>query len=523
MSASTTIAGMNYDEFSQSRPIVSDSGWRDLGFSVHRVNVRGQVHREGSEASSTDARSLSNASAVQQSTSPTGSASTTSQHGKVQPSARLTDLPDELLVLICEQLETEELAPFQQAWNRIGTDAGIVSVYNIIRNRELLCFCLKKGTGAARLGVGVHVKLGGRLGTFESEFDLISGDAFTNHFIRKSVHNIPFEHWLPLPLSRKHYNKVKPLVEPRLKLLSEAAKFPKFSTIDTIYAFMNDIVVRLCSQAATTSSKSTLTHASEKAIESYYHLFHLLLCLATEHKQHIRTATKTIRGFLEGKTSKEDVPNLGYLLVACLIADLDVTNDLLMAIIRETVTRNVVWMLDRRGAGMSELAYMEGNTISHYRLQKTFDASKTSYRLLMFLNLFRRTINRGTGKSRKTLVQLREDLFDAHGAPPKGVAEKFARDVRELQKVKNFPQFITIMGLATPKASEFTKFLRTCVEQSMIKRYSVWGISQQKALTLRQEVDPGVQIRSDPKTVWRATGNPRHLSFFPNGRRGGLR
>lgn len=524
MSSSIATPDMLYDDFLQSRPIFNGNSTTNLGFSVHRVSTNGQVYREDRDELAFTRTGQTNGFNTSRNTVVSSSRSTVTKKGVRKPSARLHDLPDELLVLICEQLETEELAPFQRAWDRIGTEAGVVSIYNIIRNRELLCFCLKKGADAAKLGIGVHVKLAGRLGTFESEFDLISEDAYRDHSVRKSVHNISFEHWLPLPLSRKHYRKVKDSVEPQLKVLSYAAKFSKFSTIDTVYAFMNDIVVRLCSQAASASSKSTLTHASEKAIESYYHLFHLLLCLATEQKQHVRAATKTIRDFLiEGKTSKTNVPNLGYLLVACLIADLDVTNDLLMAIIRETITRNVVWMLDKRGAGMAELAYMEADPISHYRLQKTFDASRTSYRLLMFLNLFRRTINRGTGKDRKTLIQLREDLFDAHGAPPKDVAEKFASDVRDLQKVKNFPQFITIMGSPAPKASEFTSFLRNCVEQSMIKKYSVWGCSQQKALTLRQQVDLGVQIRSDPKPVWRAVGNPQNLSFFPTGRRGGPR
>ena len=96
---------------------------------------------------------------------------------------------------------------------------------------------------------------------------------------------------------------------------------------------------------------------------------------------------------------------------------------------------------------------MEADKISYYRLQKTFDASKTSYRLLMFLNLFRKTIDRGTGKNKKSLTQLREELFDAHGAPPRGTAARLAADIKALQNVKNFPEFIKIMGLPYPVVS----------------------------------------------------------------------
>ncbi|KAK5088717.1 hypothetical protein LTR05_002938 [Lithohypha guttulata] len=442
--------------------------------------------------------------------------STTSESTSTAAGASIIELPDELLLLVCNQLESVDLELFSRAWTRIGGASGIVSRFNIVRNRELICFCLKKGLGNANLGVGVKVQMRGRYGSIGSEFDLLSEQAFNEFKIRRSVQGLPFTHWLPLPISRKHYGKVKPLIEPCLKELSEAAKFRAFAPLDVVYCFMNDIVVRLSSQAEAGYVHSSLIHASEKAIESYFHLFHLLLCLAVEDRGRVVAANRTIKNFLvEGKTSKAHVPNLGYLLIACLIADVDVTGDLLKAIVRETVIRNVVWTLDKKGANMSELAYMEANTISRYRLQKTFDASKTSYRLLMFLNLFRRTINRGTGQNRKSLNQLREELFDAHGAPPKGVAERFAGEVRALQKVENFPGFLTVMGLAPPCASQFTTFLRNCVEESMTRKYSVWGISQAKALTLRQQVDHDVVVRKGHKPEWTSAGS-MPVTFFPN-------
>jgi len=428
--------------------------------------------------------------------------------------AELSDLPDEILVILCAYLETEELAPFSRAWDRIGGKQGIISRFNIIRNRELICFCLKKDFNHAQLGIGVDVSPSGRLGKLESEFDLLSLEAFEQHRIRQSVQGLNFESWLPLPISRRHYDSVKHTVEPHLLKISSQARFGSFSPIEVIYAFMNDIVVRLSTAADSGFTQSSLLHASEKAIESYYHLFHLLLCLATEDPRRVRTVNQTIKDFLDGKTSKTYVPNLGFLLVTVLISDADMTVDLLMAIIRETVTRNVVWMLDKRGADMPELCYMEADTISHYRLQKTFDASKTSYRLLMFLNLFRQTVNRGT----KSLVQLRDELFDSHGAPPRGTAAKLANDIKQLQQVKSFPAFIKIMGLMPPSASQFTSFLRNCVEESMKKGYSVWGISQQRALTARKMVDPEVQERNEVRREWQGRRGFQG-GFFP--RRGG--
>ena len=436
-------------------------------------------------------------------------------------STPLADLPDELLVLICDHLEAEELAPFSRAWNRIGGETGLINRFNVVRNRELICFCLKTDFNSVKLGVGVHVDQHGRIGSLESEFDLVSLRAFEEFHISRSVQGLPFEHWLPLPISRRHYDTIKDVIDTRLKILSDAARFPTFSPVNVVYAFMNDIIVRLSSQAESGFSHSSLVHASEKAIESYYHLFHLLLCLATTDRRVVRDANQTIKSFLVGgKTSKADIPNLGHLLIACLISDADMTNDLLKAILRETITRNCVWMLDKRGANLPELAYMEADSISRYRLQQTFDASKTSYRLLMFLNLFRRTVNRGTGANKISLVQLRERLFDAHGAPPRGTAARLASDIKALQKVNGFPDFLAIMGLTPPPASTFTTFLRDCVEASMSKGYSVWGISQAKALTLRQQKDPEVQVRQEQKKEWAGRGT-FNVSFFPNNRGGG--
>lgn len=438
----------------------------------------------------------------------------------------LASLPDEILCLICDSLETEELMVFAQSWPRVGSSSGIITKFNLIRNRELQCFCLKKSFDQTKLGVGVRVTMETRKGTLSSEFDLLSLQAFEEFRIRRSVQGLPFENWLPLPLSRKHYNSIRDEIIPRLRSLGDSANLDGNRPIDTIFSFMNDIVVKLSNEAQT-ADRSSLGRASEKAIESYFHLYHLLLCLAISDPQTVRSTNQDLQGVLNGRTSKHHVPNLGHLLISILISDADMTPDLLKAIIRETITRNVVWMLDRKGANMPELAYMEAdNHISHYRLQKTFEASKTSYRLLMFLNLFRRTVNpppTSPSGSRRSLVEKRDALFDAHGAPPQGTAARLAKDIRDLQSINSFPEFLRVMGLVPPAASQFSAFLRECMEESVRKGYSVWGISQERALTLRRVKDPGLVARNKDavKEEWRGGGG-FEVGFFPSrGGRGG--
>jgi ubiquitin-protein ligase len=432
-------------------------------------------------------------------------------------------MPDEVLCAFCDNLETEEMLVFARAWNRIGTSNGVVTRFNLVRKRELQCFILKTDTTKSKLGFGIDVAINGRQGTLSSEFELLSLQAFTELGIRKSVHGLGFIYWLPVALTRKHYNSVKDEVVPRLNAIRIAARLDGVRPVDTIFHFMNDIVVKLSADTESTD-RSSLGKASEKAIDSYYSLFHLLLCLAVDDPSIVRTINQKIQGVLNGSTSKQDIPNLGYLLIWMLISDADMTEDVMKAIIREAITRNVVWMLEPipRGKGMTELAYMEADTVSNYRLEKTYEAGRTSYRLLMFLNLFRKTINRGTGQERKSLTAMRDELFDAYGSPPAGTAARLAQGIRAIGQVDTFPKFLQRMDLVAPTAGQFTQFLRDSMEESVRKGYSVWGVSQARALSLRQGLDPEVQVREEVKPEWRG-GGAFQVTFFPGRSRGGGR
>ena len=449
-------------------------------------------------------------------------------------SRQLASLPDEILLLICNELDTEELFVFARSWDRIGGEEGIMTRFDVIRTRELQCFCLKKSFSerGVQLGVGVNVVQRGRQGTIESEFDLLSLQAYKEFGIRRSVQGLRFQHWLPLPISPRHFDSVKDEVNTSTSRIGTAAKLDSPTPVNVIYHFMNDVVVKLSQEASKSfespsymsygrhqTPQSTLKHASEKAIDSYFHLFHLLLCLASPAV--VQSANSTIQAFLSGQISKTTCPNLGHLLIAVLISDTETTQELTMAIVKETITRNVVWMLDTRGAGMAELSYMEASAVSDYRLQKTFEASKTSYRLLMFLNLLRLTTNKTVSVPHKTMSQLRDEMFDRHGAPPKGAATRLANDIKRIHAVNTFPDFLQMMGIQKmPTKQEFTAFLRRTVEESMAKGYSVWGLSQEKALALRRIKEPNVEARKtqDCKPEWRASKNGG--GFFPGkGRR----
>lgn len=434
-------------------------------------------------------------------------------------------LPDECLLEIVHHLDFEDVMVFSRSWTRVEL---LIRIYDVVRCRDLQCFVLKETYHRYLLGVGVSVS---RKGTIESEFDLLSSKAYDEMKIRKAIHGMPFQHWLPLPISQRHWRLGEEKAKLCLSQLSVRLSLPAgTSRANVLFHFMNDIVVRLNSDLREEetepkpvrdwwspirhTAKSTLRHASEKAIEAYFHLYHILLCIATSREGHavVAAANRMIQSFLAGKRDKTHVPNLGHLLVALHISDVQVTTELTKAIIIEAITRNVVWLLDGKGAGYAELGFLETDAVSKYRLAKTFQGSRTSYRLLMFSELFRRTARPGGTLMKKSLVDMRDELFARHGAPPYGAAAKLAAEVRRLHHIDSFPDFMREMGLQhIPSAEQFTCILRDTVCRSIAKGYSR-QVLQGKLLGLRLHRDDEINRQAAIHSVFGALGQNWKLS-----------
>ncbi|KAA8564182.1 hypothetical protein EYC84_011129 [Monilinia fructicola] len=361
-------------------------------------------------------------------------------------------LPDEVILSLCENLETEDLMLFARAWSRVSR---MITQYDLIRTRELQCFFCKQDYKTVRLGVGVRVdkKETGK-GIFSSEFDLLSYDGFWTHSVRRSVQGIKFQYWLPLPISEGHWKRIKlpKSVYWHLDLIRAAARLGSIPQFKVIYHFMNDVVVKLNKETEENTyrapyypheemPRSTLTHGSEKAIESYFHLFHLLVCLAAEDKSIVKSANDMLKEFIDGETSEKSCPNLGHLLVASLISDIEISNSVMEAIIKETITRNVE---NIRGW--------------------------------------------------KPLSQLANEAFQRHGAPPRGSAKHLANCIRGIHLIDSFSDFFDAMGMGARGDDWFTHLLRECIRDSINKGYSKMPITQSQALYLRQLNEPGVEV-----------------------------
>lgn len=407
------------------------------------------------------------------------------------------------------------------------------------------------------LGVGVSIPDKGTSRLFESEFDLLSYEAFHTHGIRRSVQGVPFTHWLPLPISPGHWTKInyavdskdyqtkagshdkisseikavsktktKSYVETSLEALARAANLGVVKPQQVLYHMMNDVAIKLNKAIDATPPqtpedaffwlmagrvippKSALTHASEKAIESYFHLFHFLLCMVTADPQIMTDADKTLDDFcVRNLVSKRDCKNLGHLLVASLLSSKSMTLEIKKAIVREAITRNVVWALNKKPG----LSYLEPSAESTWRLKETFMASLASYRILMFQNLFRehampqppsqqdeeqaapQTALESVESALKKLETLRDQAFERHGAPPLGVAKTLAEGIKKIHQVDTFSEFFKEMGMPRPGKAYFTNFLRDCIRDSEVKGYHRAVLTQPQALYNRLTDEPDVE------------------------------
>ncbi|KAF2845216.1 hypothetical protein T440DRAFT_493570 [Plenodomus tracheiphilus IPT5] len=423
----------------------------------------------------------------------------------------LFELPDEVVLLLLAQMPTPDIMALANAMPTIKT---MVYSYDLVRIRELQCFCLKRSFHDVKLGIGIAVQ-GGRKPVFRSEFDLLSQEAFFQHNVHKSIQGVHFDKWLPLPLSRRHWNRVKGTAMACLESMERCAGVPRTPAghAEILYHFMNTVVVQFSAEAEKgfdrPGSRSTLSHASEKAVEAYFTLFHLLLCLATENADITASANRIIARFRAGPRTKEEFPDLGHVLVAALISDSGLTEDLTVHMIKEAILRNVVWMLDTKGAGMAELAYLEPSAVSEYRLCMTFRASPTSYRLLMFLKLFSSAVR----PPNRTLPDLCDKLFDTHGAPPPGTAASMAQRIREIRHINSFPGFLGAMGIkCIPSKSEFTAFLRRTITDSAKAGYSRTPLTPAQLYMIRKAREPEWFERGEK---WYGNGYKGRPSFFP--------
>jgi hypothetical protein len=434
----------------------------------------------------------------------------------------LRDIPLEVLTHIFEHLEGEDMLTFAHLLQTFHDAAhGIeTAATEILRRRHLCCFVLKKGSTETKLGVGVNIYAGGnafrhnRLAAsiihrdihagrynphwsavlLQSEFELLFREAFQTLDVQTSVHGRPFGYWIPLALSREHYKRVQRDIHARLMSISRAAPLHARHPVEVVYRFMHDVCLKLSQDMAPLSppsrraqafargiiphhhaqvAQSTHARPSEKAVESFYHLYHLLLCLAAADEDVVRVADYIMlheRAFFPAHLDRR------VFFLAALVSGVPFTREHLVAVVRETMSRSealvaandaaaAAWRQGPLFAFASASAFVateappistaSSSSSSSMALvpyggrlalsPRAWEADKSSYRLLLLLNLLRVAV--GGQRAGVPLAEMRDDLFRVRGTPPPALAAGLVASFKLVHEVEAFPGFLALMGL----------------------------------------------------------------------------
>jgi len=162
---------------------------------------------------------------------------------------------------------------------------------------------------------------------------------------------------------------------------------------------------------------------------------------------------------------------------------------LLQNICKNFFDRTVLWMLDSENGNHPELAYLESDPVCKYRLETTFEATKTSTRLLMFQIFFLRNLAR---PKEKTIADILEEYNHSYGFPPAGMSRKLQKACAKIYVTKDWANFYKRLGLASPTDEEMTSLLRNCILRSEEKGYHKTRATPKQLLSWRKKADNSI-------------------------------
>ena len=86
----------------------------------------------------------------------------------------------------------------------------------------------------------------------------------------------------------------------------------------------------------------------------------------------------------------------------------------------------MLWVFDGKNGNHGELAYIEKDDVSNYRMDVTFKSAMTSLRLLMFQVFFMKYAGKPNGKTHKEIL---ENYSFSYGFAPPGIPKKLQQGI----------------------------------------------------------------------------------------------
>ncbi|KAJ3134869.1 hypothetical protein HK101_004297, partial [Irineochytrium annulatum] len=437
------------------------------------------------------------------------------EEGDLPPIHLLDGLPEVWMViadLLTDQRDVIRLKLAFKPFRRICSGNGILA------RRNVKCFYLRTPFDPSHadtiLGIGVNLTFKSKLPVdwdrearasipninqvtlaAPSEFDILSYDAFRNHDVRKSIWGVPFTHFLPLAINRRHFNCALPYIKDSLCVMAGVSKrasggFNPLIVLEVLPRLMNDLVVCFSRFQPTPDNPSGISRASEKALNGYCALLHLLLELSLRFPIIEQHATAQLRRFHSNPSAcnKSDLPDLGrFLILLSLTGDPALTwSTISKPFLKEMFTRNVVFSLDSRHGNKPHLLHLDPGD-ADIRLRETFATSGTSARLLLFQIYFLRSVARPPGMSPADVAR---GLAERHGHASDETLKALAAEYRSITLISDHAVFLRKAlhdtGHAMPSKEEFAQVLRDAVVASAKKEYHVSPFSGKMAYYLRR-------------------------------------
>jgi ubiquitin-protein ligase len=326
--------------------------------------------------------------------------------------------------------------------------------------REFICFYTKQSFENTILGYGINVLFHRGSDTIKSikpVLDLLSIDAYNENNIRISVWNEEFRFWLPININSKHVNNAKNIIETNIsniyfsryndieyknKILKENNFKPKF---------LLDILCKLMSSMIVDMFKEDI-FISTKALNGFCEFHHLLIKFILWYPEIIDIANEKIYNFIntEGFTRKNKIPSLGDFLILLLVTNKYEWNDIKEKYKKESIDRNVMWVLK------------DINDLNEIKdANEIFEIVKIGKRLFLFTIYF---IN--------NVAPFCKHTYDKrYGRPPKEIEEDFQNKIKKINNINTWEEYYKELGIYKSPNSKIIYEYKIACNSSSQKRY----------------------------------------------------
>jgi hypothetical protein len=321
--------------------------------------------------------------------------------------------------------------------------------------------------------------------------DLLSANTFHNEGLRSGIWKETIEHFLPIVINPIHGKRAEKLMVQSLMTIAGGLKKPDFvfakvpgmsfthqeeaaAILTVLPRLMNQMIVQLLLDDNLESNKKQSerkklvveSSLSDKALLGYCTFHHMLVHLMHSRPWLLKLIDHHVEQFLNSDSyrDKEHIPDLGEFLVILSLSSHSWIS-LAPKVLREVFTRNIRWLL-RASPELKRIA-ATSDGIDQYRIEKSFENSKTSYRVLMFQVYFMVKFGTPSGKNTNELLQRYNQCF---GRPNEALKTHLAATTRAILQVKSWPEFFSRVLIECPSKKFFTKMLIQAQKTALDKK-----------------------------------------------------